>query len=220
MSSHLQLQLDIAKPFFSMPFKAYQKRVDYTWLTSLWEFTTKLCITIEVEYHWKPKMVYEHDRCIMYIINTLSFTPHQYHQVNCCRFIYKSCGYQILLLPMARIFLSAINGERDNTRCSSLHWPHSHRPSDWTAWAIFLQQVSLRGQLHVPLGLWLDTPHQHWQYYYDPDKDCVFYCERDTWTQYWPCTKGRSRSSGKHYGHPTIIDTCPSLSTLLPLRVT
>ncbi|MFN9980984.1 MAG: hypothetical protein ACK53Y_13745, partial [bacterium] len=157
----------------------------------------------------------------MDIINTLSFTPHQYHQVNLCRISLQVLWLSDITTTNGKnILVSEINGECDSTRYSSSHWPNIHQPSDWTAWAIFLQQFSSRGQLHLPLGLWLDTSHQHWQYYYDPDNDCVNYREKDTWTKYWPCTTGRTRSSGKCYRHPTVVDTSPSLSTLLPTMVT
>jgi hypothetical protein len=52
--SHIQLQLGVTKPFFSLPLPTYAKRVDSNWIVSLWKNTWQLKIVMDVENSWLP----------------------------------------------------------------------------------------------------------------------------------------------------------------------
>jgi hypothetical protein len=54
--SHIQLQLGVTKPFFSLPLPTYAKWVDSNCIVSLWKNTWQLKIVMDVENSWLPTL--------------------------------------------------------------------------------------------------------------------------------------------------------------------
>jgi hypothetical protein len=63
--SFLQLLLGAQKPFFSLCYTHFAKRVEKVWVTSIWQHTSQLNMFLEVEHHWVPPKPREQDVFLM-----------------------------------------------------------------------------------------------------------------------------------------------------------
>jgi hypothetical protein len=163
-------------PILTLPFSRYIKWVDMNWITSTWYLTSMLAVTIEVESQWVPKLARQGDAMIMDIVLQYNFSPAQQRQINHCRLY-----LQILLLSditsaNGGLLLPEISlGQCLPARHSDLQWPDFQRPPDWSAWHMLLQYISHSNRLLHPLGDWLLTPHQKWEWFHDSETNAGFF---------------------------------------------
>lgn len=173
--SHLQLTVGSANSVLSLPYSTYCKWIDNTWLTSIWWFTAKLNIVLQVEHHWIPPTARLHDIATTVLAAHYNFATQQLAQINaCCLYLQVLwildivTGYGITLLQTASA------GHRDHSRQSTLHWPLQAYPSTWMSWTLFLQNVYMNNKLTTPLGHCIQCPHQHWMWFYDDTTDKIY----------------------------------------------
>jgi hypothetical protein len=210
-------------PILTLPFSRYIKWVDMNWITSTWYLTSMLAVTIEVESQWVPKLARQGDAMIMDIVLQYNFSPAQQRQINHCRLY-----LQILLLSditsaNGGLLLPEISlGQCLPARHSDLQWPDFQRPPDWSAWHMLLQYISHSNRLLHPLGDWLLTPHQKWEWFHDSETNAGFFLSADgtTKTMYtmMPNTARYPMRRGQQalYGEPMLCDHIPSLDNLRP----
>jgi hypothetical protein len=174
--SHLQVFIGSKEPIISLPFEPYKKWVEVNWVTSIWWFTSILKVTLDIEQQWLPKLARINDAMIMDTAPQYNFSPTQLHQINSNR-IY----LQVLMISNITsanshsILPCIIQGQRIHDCRSSLQWPYSACPIDWTAWQLLLQHLVQGNTLLSPLGEWLNNPHQHWEWFYCLSEDTVFH---------------------------------------------
>jgi hypothetical protein len=72
-----------------------------------------------------------------------NFSPTQLHQINSCRIYLQVLMISDITSADGRSILPCmIQGQRVQDRKSSLQWPYSPRPIEWTAWCILLQHLA------------------------------------------------------------------------------
>lgn len=71
--SHLQLHVGSATPFFTLPYQHYVRWIDHDWLTATWKHMVQLQMQVEVEHHWLPASIREHDLLLMDLFITSTF---------------------------------------------------------------------------------------------------------------------------------------------------
>jgi len=112
-----------------------------------------------------------------------------------------------------------IRGVPPDCRSSSLQWPNTVHPTDWTAWTawrMLLQHLTTGRRLIQPLGNWIRKPHQNWQWFHDKEADTVYErVESDSWQIYHRHHTGR-RQRHPIYGDPEDSDQQPQLGALYP----
>jgi hypothetical protein len=83
--SHTQLHVSSAKHLFNLPFSAYSKWIDHTWITSVWQFLAAIVATLNVQKHWVPPLPRMGDRMLMDIALDLGLPPVSLRKINNCR---------------------------------------------------------------------------------------------------------------------------------------
>jgi ribonuclease HI len=119
------------------------------------------------------------------------------------------------------ILQSAIEGEREPSRVSSLHWPKWQRPSSWNSWKRLLHHISTRGRLVQKLGDWVSSTHQEWQWYYEASQDAVYHQRPSRqWVKYTRVKQLRlTRRSRTLYTSPQDYSPPSFMSLLFPTSV-
>jgi hypothetical protein len=137
--SHLQVFICFQEPVLSLPFEPYKKWVEVNWVTSIWWFTSILTVTLDIEQQWLPKLARINDAMIMDTALQYNFSPTQLHQINSCHIYLQVLMISDITSANGRSILPCITqGQRIHDRRSSLQWPYSARPIDWTAWQLLL----------------------------------------------------------------------------------
>jgi hypothetical protein len=174
--SELQLFIGTIKPVFTLPFSLYGRLVGDYWLVSIWKHLSEIGFTLEVEDAWCPKLPHQHDIAIMELAVLHNFSPQQLREINSCRLYLQAITVSDIVNAQGTCLLqSAIQGEREPSRVSSLHWPKWQRPSSWNSWRRLLHHISTRGRLVQELGDWVSSTHQEWQWYYEASQDAVYH---------------------------------------------
>jgi len=114
-----------------------------------------------------------------------------------------------------------VDGLRDQQQSSTLCWPTRLRPSPqaWVYWRRFINTFETSSSLTTPLGPWIHTLHQKWQWFHHRPRNTVFHRDGELWRRYTPiCSNSITRSHKSHYQtydhHPP-----PTSSTLLPATI-
>lgn len=63
--SNVQLYLMISRKFFILPFKTNESWALHSCITSIWQFTSSLKVTVDVKKHWCPPLPRQHDAMLM-----------------------------------------------------------------------------------------------------------------------------------------------------------
>jgi hypothetical protein len=190
--------------------------------STIWWFTFKIKAVIDVEHFWLPKPPRRNDRAIMDLAMQKNFTAQQLKELNSCQ-IYMQVFWisDISSANGKHLLPSALKGERNSTRCSTLLWPYSDRPMQWSAWMTFIQHVSQGYNLLNPLGPWEQKPHQDWQWFYDLHADKLDYLENQNQTAVLHSRQNTNRitcRSQNIYGAPIEVDfpTLAQQATFFP----
>jgi hypothetical protein len=132
--SFLQLITGALIPFFTADHTKYKKWIDKWWLTSIWGFTSRLQIGLDIKHQWHPQLSREQDATLMDFALQQKF-PHQYLQA------IKSCRLYLQVITISDISSAdgktllpeVLRGEPPKHRTSQLLWPFEAypAPADW-----------------------------------------------------------------------------------------
>jgi hypothetical protein len=152
--SELQLFIGTIQPVFTLPFSLYGHLVGDYWLVSIWKHLSQIGFTLEVEDAWCPTLPRQNDASIMELAFLHNFSPQQLREINSCRLYLQVITVSDIVNAQGTCILqSAIKGERESSRVSSLHWPNWQRPSSWNSWRRLLHHISIRGRLVQGCGI-------------------------------------------------------------------
>jgi hypothetical protein len=119
--SHLQLWVGSAKTFFALPYPHYALWIHHNWLMAIWKHTVQLQMQVEVEHHWLPKLLREHDLMLMDFFMTLNFSPSQLQLINRCRLFLQVLTLSDITSADGRTILpNYIKGIQSQDRISTL----------------------------------------------------------------------------------------------------
>jgi hypothetical protein len=142
--------------------------IESGWLTSLWEFITKIQFKLIYPSQWLPTLSRAGDFHLMEVFSTLNLPHSAMTSLNRCRLYLQVITVSDIasadgtyILPQFRL------GQPQDDRTSTLLWPIQGRPtrSEWQLWDQTLDHIEQHQRLITPLGEWLHLPHQTWQYY-------------------------------------------------------
>jgi hypothetical protein len=132
--SFLQLITGALIPFFTADHTKYKIWIDKWWLTSIWGFTSRLQIGLDIKHQWHPQLSREQDATLMDFALQQKF-PHQYLQA------IKSCRLYLQVITISDISSAdgktllpeVLRGEPPKHRTSQLLWPFEAypAPADW-----------------------------------------------------------------------------------------
>lgn len=113
---------------------------------------------------------------------------HLYLQAITISDIASACGKYIL--PAAK------TGSTAPIRSSTLQWVFQGRPSksEWAIWRSTLAHLEEHDRLCQPLGLWLCSTHQQWEYSLQPTTNTLYYRHRDLQYCYQPIVQPNPRT--------------------------
>jgi hypothetical protein len=176
--SHVQIHVGSGSPFFALPYPHYSRWIDSNWLTSVWKHTHQINLTVDVERHWTPSLVRQHDNFLMEIFQSHNFSPIQLRHLNNCRIFLQVLTLSDITSADGKYILpTALKGERTQEQTSTLHWPRQDSPTElsWDLWRLALSHISTHSKLLRPLGPWTGNPHQTWTWYIDSDTKVVYW---------------------------------------------
>jgi hypothetical protein len=228
--THTELEVGSTTSFFHLPFPSYMKWIDAHWITDVWKFTHRARIEVDIENQWKPRLLRQNDCALMDFAVTLHLNAYQLRCINTCRLYLQVLTVSDIATADGKHLLeSAVKGQRDCQRRSTLLWPQVPCPprSFWLQWSNFLEHLSRGRRLIEPLGQWIATPQCDWRWYIDSaatvwEKD---WDKENTWVRYHVVDIGgrRTHRSTKQY-NTGMPDFSPSPEhtlypvTILPLR--
>jgi hypothetical protein len=183
-----QLQVGSTTQCFQLSYSTYAKWIDSTWITDVWKYTNRVGITIELEKPWLPPLLRDGDIALMDLALTFDLDMHQLRCINYCRIYFQVITVgDIVTARGDQLIQTALLGEKDWQRVSTLQWPDIPRPPStfWNIWLLFLQYFCRGNKLHTPLGHWVATPHYQWQWFRDSDGVVWEYdCTLQQWYQH------------------------------------
>jgi hypothetical protein len=210
--SYIQLLTGTGDFFLNKDYEKFSW-METGWISSLWEFSSKINLTFSYPSAWQPPLPRQEDIFLtdFFIRQNL---PHKELDVlnRCCLYLQVVTLSDIAAANGQYILPGARNGVRDNARVSRLSWPEQGKPTagEWSQWKSALSSLELYGRLKVPLEKWISSPHQQWVHFMDEQSGTV-YEVRDTTRRFLPILHNvRTRS-----GHQCWIDTATGQSTLL-----
>ena len=186
--------------------------IDNSWVKSTWEYIITHNFTIKTNSisFQHPRA---HDKFIMEHINELPISRMDKTRLNSCR-VY----LQILTLSdMAdaggtQLMENALKGRRDPSRPSNLNWPTQGRPCeyDWHLWRYHITRMFSRPRSRLlvqPLGRWITSTHQTWEWWFHNDNRTVYHQQGNTCVRYIlaPNRRRNTRSHSEWYKHQNIV---------------
>ncbi len=96
----LQLLTRSDIPFFHLPYQKYDKWIEHSWSTSLWQLVSRINFTIKVKRAWHQSLQCKNGNMLMIYFISLKFSPTQLETLN-QGFIFKYSLSQTSLLQMA-----------------------------------------------------------------------------------------------------------------------
>jgi hypothetical protein len=165
--THLQLHIGSATPVFQSKYSLYEKWFEQPyWIVSLYEFLAGAKTYLDIENQWVPSISQIHDHMIMGLAIQYNFTAPELCQINTCRICLQVLTISDITMANGSLNLPTIlQGHQDEQRLSTLNWPKSVRPHNWTAWTRLLQHFCTGSRLSQPLGGWIDHSYQTWLWF-------------------------------------------------------
>jgi hypothetical protein len=128
-----------------------------------------------------PQLACKGDAAIMDVMLQYNFTPLQQKQINHCRlYIQVLMLSNIMSADGQNILPEIIHGHRPQFQSSSLQWPDYPRPTNWSAWRMLLQHITIGVCLNKPLGNWIEKSHQRWEWFYLASTDQLLHVSQDS----------------------------------------
>jgi ribonuclease HI len=232
--SEYHLSLGIQQLFLSAPFAHYAKFVDNYWLTSVWQYASRIQLKIDVENHWVPTICRAGDTILMDYAFALHLHPKSIKLLNQCRLYLQVLSLSDIVDASGSYIIGEYcTGKRPADRVSNLKWPIQSCPlrEAWTVWKNFLQHFHTHGKLSLPLGHWTGHTHQTWFTFELSGAHIVFRKNQvtDSWLLYQPLRTQNSHNLRcsriwfltEHYREvdivpPTVVPTTFIRHRLIP----
>ena len=158
---HSQLECGLSQPFYSYDFYKIQHFMTPTWITNLWQYTTKCHCRLHEQFPWRYLCPRAQDKFIMHIV-TSSDMPQEHQE------IFNRVRINLCLLTLSdivvadsptRILPDIFKGI--NHRTSSLNWPTQQKlPTEWmNIFQQTLRDVIMPHLQNNSLGRWLHDGH-------------------------------------------------------------
>ena len=178
----LQVRIGTQTIIFDYDYDQFAALCPDCWIKSLWKFLSKMKLKLRGWKNERPKMKRQGDQYIMEEIVKCEPEETDLNIINECR-IYLQIE---TLSDMVNGAGSAISscyylGRRDENRASKIKWQKVRRPNinKWLIWQKYLDRLWCKDKsqrlLREPLGQWTTNPSQTWNWFYDSDKDTLFY---------------------------------------------
>ncbi len=199
--SYIQLLTGSGTLFLNQPADSYLW-IDSGWLQSLWKFTSQYSLGFLYPNGWLPSKPRHHDAFLMEEFQLHNPSLSEMRTLNRCRiFLQVITLSDISTADGQRIVSDAKRGERLPDRASKLLWPTQGKPTkaDWAVWRRHLAYFENKGKLIRPLGDWVCSSHQRWQYTVDTATGNVFNSFTSPPMMFKPIVHGRPLRSGNCY---------------------
>lgn len=132
----------------------------------------------------------QNDCFIMDKVNYLNISTMDKVRLNLCRIYLQALTISdITDAGGVRLLDSALKGNRDTTRTSTLCWPNQGRPceQDWRLWRYHITRIFAHPRhrvLQQPLGTWIALPHQQSTWWFDIETQHVYHKQGQIFVQY------------------------------------
>ena len=202
-----QFELGISDDFFTLPYKKYKYFVTKTWLTHLWNYTSKCNASIHHTHHQQYKLPRKNDFFIMDEVFQ-SDISNEYKR------IFNLVRQKLQVLTASDIVLAGTSNricpellQCINHRASTLKWPNvGTLPKQWKQiWNSILLNIILPKLHSLPLGRWERPSHQKWHYHTNATKDFVTH-KNTTYERCHHLRRSRYKQSLQTYQGSWIAD--------------
>lgn len=159
--SKLQLLVGSDSPFLNLKFLLYAKWIEHSWLTSLWQCTSRTGFVLKIKRAWTSPLKRLNDRMLMDYFLSLKFKPSELQTLNKWRIYLQVLTLSDIVSADGKFFIPMVlNGIQLVDRKSSLDWPVQQCPPQqaWRLWASALQHLHQGSHLLKPLMSWISTP--------------------------------------------------------------
>jgi hypothetical protein len=190
---YLQLVVGITENFLNVPYDVYHHWACPSWLTSVWQFASKLQLKITMVNAWLPPKPMDNDLNIMEYFISQKFLPKQLIRLNRCRLYLQLLSLSDMVSADGRrIMGSVLAGHKLMDRRSKLTWPEQGTPttSDWLLWASAFQPLHSKTILLQPISMAAMSSHQSWFWYIDRYQS-LYQLVDNSWVHYNPLPRQR-----------------------------
>jgi len=212
--SYKQILVGSTKPFWNLPYSKYSKWIEDCWLKSVWEFINRVGISIEARRAWTPSVPRENDSTLMTIFIESGYGSYELAQLNRCRLYLQVFFISDIASANGRVIDAGYRTKVGNaTRLSTWIWPQQGEPdrSAWLLWGRALAHLEHQGKLRVPLGAWIASGHQVWEWRLHVPTQIVVRTTEGNTVYYRPMTAGCTRSTVNLYSTDAGYTSVPEL---------
>jgi len=171
--------------------------VEQGWLTSIWAFINSSNLQLVYPNQWVPTLPRQHDKYLMEFFRSLHLPHTTIEQLNRCRLYLQVVTVSDISSACGKYILPTIKtGNIVPARSSTLRWVTQGKPTkaDWSIWARSLAHLEQHGRLIQPLGPWIATTHQRWEYFLHPQTRIVYFRRDNTQHSYTPIIRPNPRT--------------------------
>ncbi len=123
--SKLQLLVGSEKLFLHLKYPIYYTWIGQSWLSSIWQWVSRVNFKISVQRACTPKLQQRNDRMLMDIFIELKYYPKEMNNLNKCRLYLQAIALSDIVLADGHVIIPyTLNGHRLQDRKSSLDWPN------------------------------------------------------------------------------------------------
>ena len=155
------------------------------WLTNIHQLLVETGIQVELSSGWIPTIQREEDQVLMDIVHN-KIPEWAWAGINRCRLYLKVNTITDIVTLDGKYIPADIRMVKRKLRESALNFPLQLRPNkdDIEQWTYLLGQISSNGHLFTPLGKWLRSPDQIFQYVIAKDRDIIYRKIDSSWMVY------------------------------------
>ena len=177
-----------------------------SWLTNIHTQLVEHDVQVELSSGWVPSIQRHNDEVLMDIVLT-QIPLWAWEGINRCRLFLQVNTIADIATVDGTYIPKKIRKVRGKIRDNKIDFPIQKRPvkDDIEQWEFLINLLSIEGVLHRPLGAWLRTPDQHFQYLINADNSVVY----KTTLKDWKIFVRQSRGSRRFIKLQLSVDTVP-----------
>ena len=184
------------------------------WLTNVFTHLVTLGVKVQLSSGWLPTLQRQNDRILMDIVHS-QIPVWAWEGINRCRLFLQATTLADLVTLDGTYIPQQIITVTSKLRDNNLLFPIQKKPhrTDIIQWQYFMNSLSENGKLYIPLGKWIRSPDQKFQYVRESMNQTVY---KRTHTG-WAVFRRQSRRSRRYTKLRICVDTVPDDS--IPVRV-